>query len=201
MTSSPMAPPVFKGALVSADRLRPGSSVVVFQYNPETLTRTLAARTTGGESGAGPLRLAGPPDETIKLSVEIDATDQLERGDPLTKSVGIAPALARLELLLYPASAAVIANEALAQAGVIEILPSQAPLTLLIWGARRILPVRVAEFSLTEEAFDLYLNPIRAKVDLGLKVTTYGDVGLASAAGALSMAAHVGREVLAGLGG
>jgi hypothetical protein len=197
MTASPLSPPVFKGALVSADPLRPAAGVIVFQYNPETLTRTLAARTTGGDGGTGPLRLAGPPEETIKLSVEIDATDQLERGDPLAKAVGVAPALAGLELLLYPASSVVIANEALARAGVVEILPMEAPLTLLVWGTRRTLPVRVTEFSVTEEAFDPALNPIRAKVDLGLRVVSYHDTGLLSAAGALSMASQVAREVLA----
>jgi len=197
MTTSLVSPQVFKGAFVSIDPLRPTSGVIVFQYNPETLTRTLQARTTGGESGGGPLRLAGPPEETIKLSIEIDATDQLEVGDPVTSAVGIAPALAALELLLYPSSAMVIANEALARAGVVEILPMAAPLTLLVWSSRRILPVRVTEFTVTEEAFDTALNPIRAKVDLGLRVVSYYDSGLLSAAGALSMAGHVAREVLA----
>lgn len=196
MTASLVSPPVFKGALIAADPLRPAASVIVFQYNPETLTRTLQARTTGGEGGAGPLRLSGPPEETLKLSIEIDATDQLETGDPVAVTLGIAPALAALELLLYPSSSSVIANEVLARAGVIEIIPMEAPLTLLVWGARRILPVRVTDFSVTEEAFDPALNPIRAKVDLGLRVVSYYDTGLLSAAGALSMAAHVAKEVL-----
>lgn len=195
MTASPLSPPVFKGAFVSADPLRPASSVVVFQYNPETMSRTLTGRTTGGEAGSGPLRLSGPPEETLKLTIEIDAADQLEAGDPVTSALGITPALAALELLLYPPSALVIANEVLARAGVIEIIPPEAPLTLLVWGPRRIVPVRVTEFSITEEAFDPTLNPIRAKVDLGLRVVSYYDTGVASAAGALSLAAHIAREV------
>jgi hypothetical protein len=199
MTTSLVSPPVFKGALIAADPLRPASSVVVFQYNPETVSRTLQARTTGGDAGGGPLRLSGPPEESLKLSVEIDATDQLETGDPVAVAMGIAPALAALELLLYPSSVTVIANEVLARAGVVEIIPVEAPLTLLVWGTRRILPVRVTEFSVTEEAFDPALNPIRAKVDLGLAVVSYYDTGLASPAGALSLAAHVAREVLATL--
>lgn len=197
MSSSPISAPVFKGALVSADRLRPASGVIVFQYNPESLTRTLTARTSGGEAGSGPLRISGPPEEGLKLTVEIDATDQLQAGDPIAGTLGIAPALAALELLLYPSSTAVIANEALARAGVVEILPVAAPLTLLVWGARRILPVRVTEFSVTEEAFDPALNPVRAKVDLGLRVLSYYDTGMLSASGALSIANHVAREVLA----
>ncbi len=160
------------------------------------MTRTLTARTTGGEAGSGPLRISGPPEETLKLAIEIDATDQLESGDPIASALGIAPALAALELLLYPSSGVVIANEVLARAGVIEIIPMEAPLTLLVWGARRILPVRVTDFSIAEEAFDTALNPIRAKVDLGLRVVSYYDSGLLSASGALSLAAHIAREVL-----
>ncbi|MEU9167429.1 hypothetical protein AB0D34_06475 [Streptomyces sp. NPDC048420] len=185
---------------MTTDPLRPATGVIVFQYNPETLTRTLTARTAGDQSGTGPPRFAGLAEQTLKLAVELDATDQLEQGDPLTRAVGIAPALARLELLVQPAAATVIANEALLRAGVVEILPAEAPLTVLVWGAQRILPVRVTELSVTEDAFDTTLNPIRAKVDLGLKVVNHPDVPMLSEAGALSMAAHVGREVLAGLG-
>lgn len=190
MTGSPISPAVFKGALVTVDALRP--STIVFQYNPETLTRTLQPRTAGGEAGAGPLRLSGPPEETITMTVELDATDELAGVEVL----GVAPALAALELLLYPSSAVAIANEALTLAGVVEILPMAAPTTLLVWGQHRILPVRVTEVSVTEELFDPALNPIRAKVDLGLSVVSYHDVGMVSAAGALSVAAHVAKEVL-----
>jgi hypothetical protein len=42
----------------------------------------------------------------------------------------------------------------------------QAPLALFVWSQHRILPVRVTDFSITEEAFDPALNPIRAKVSL-----------------------------------
>lgn len=196
MTTSPLSPPVFKGALVAVDPLRPTPNVIVFQYNPEIMTRTLQARSTGGEAGTGPLRLSGPPEETIKLTIEIDATDKLEVGDPIAETLGVAPALAALELLLYPSSVSVITNETLAVAGVIEILPMAAPMTLLVWGARRILPVRVTDFSITEESFDPSLNPIRAKVDLGLRVVGYYDTGVLSAPGALSIAAHIAKEVL-----
>ena len=201
MTTSPLSPLVFRGALVSVDPLRPVSSVVVFQYNPDTLTRTLQARTTGGEAGSGPLRLSGPPEETMKLTVELDAADQLEIGDSVAERLGIRPALAQLELLLYPASAAAIANEVLINVGVIEILPMAAPLTLLVWGRNRVLPVRVTEFSATEEAFDPALNPIRAKVDIGLRVVSWFDTGMRSPSGALSIANQVALEMNAALGG
>lgn len=202
MSASPISPAVVKGAIVAISLPDPRPVVVVFQYNPESLSRTLTARTAGGEGDVfGPVRLAGPPEESIKLSVEIDATDQLERGDPTAASMGVAPALAALEMLLYPSSAVVIANEVLARLGVIEVIPMATPLTLLIWGSRRIVPVSITDYSVTEEAFDIDLNPIRAKVDLGLKVLTYDDLGLLSPGGALFMAHQIAKEVIAGIGG
>ena len=199
MSASPVSPAVAKGAIVGLDPFNPLASVVVFQYNPESLTRTLQAR-TAGDGDSGPLRLAGPPEESIKLGVMIDATDQLQQGDATARDMGIYPALSALEMLLYPKSALVIANEVLARVGVVEIIPMEGPLTLLIWGVRRILPVRITEFSITEEAFDTDLNPIRAKVDLGLRVLTYDDLGLLSPGGALYMVHQVAKEVIATIG-
>ena len=199
MSGSPVSPAVAKGAIVGLDPFNPLASVAVFQYNPESLTRTLQARTAGGE-GAGPLRLAGPPEESIKLSVVIDATDQLQQGDAIADSMGIYPALASLEMPLYPKSALVIANEVLARVGVVEVIPMEGPLTLLIWGVNRIVPVRITEFSIAEEAFDTDLNPIRAKVDLGLRVLTYDDLGMLSPGGALFMVHQIAKEVMATIG-
>lgn len=200
MTTGGIAPPVFKGALATVSALNPAGRVVVFQYNPASLSRTLTARVSGGDQPAATPRFAGPPEQTIKLSVEIDATDQLEAGDPMAESLGILPALAALEAMLYPPSPAVVANEALARAGIVEILPMEAPLTLLVWGARRIMPVAITEFSVTEDAFDLALNPLQAKVDLGLKVLSYAELGVLSAGGALSLANHIATEALGLMG-
>jgi len=114
--------------------------------------------------------------------------------------MGIYPALASLEMLLYPKSALIIANEALLNFGVIEVIPPEAPLTLFAWGINRILPVRLTELSITEEAYDPNLNPIRAKVSLGLRVLTYQDLGLLSVGGTLFMAHQIAKEVMATMG-
>jgi hypothetical protein len=117
------------------------------------MTRTLQARAAPGGSGTSEgarneaLRLAGAPIETISLTVEIDAADQLETGDPLATAYGIYPQLSSLEMLLYPKSALVAANAALAALGSIELVPAEAPLTLLIWGTRRVVPVRTSTCS------------------------------------------------------
>ena len=202
MTTFPGSPSVQKGAIVGIDPFNPLASVIVFQYNPDALTRTLTAQTVGGTPAQGEaLRLKGPPQETITLAVEIDAADQLERADALATTIGLHPTLASLEMLLYPKSALVIANEVLARVGIIEVIPPEAPLTLFIWGIKRVVPVRLTTFSITEEAFDPNLNPIRAKVSLGLRVLNYQDLGLLSAGGALFMAHQVIKEVMATIGG
>lgn len=201
MSTFPGSPRLQKGAIIGVDLFNPLASVVVFQYNPESLTRRLTARAANPDPARGEaLRLAGPPQETINLTVEIDAADQLERSDAIAETLGIHPALASLEMLLYPKSAVMIANEVLARVGVIEVVPPEAPLTLFVWGMKRILPVRLGEFSVTEEFFDPDLNPIRAKVTLGMSVLTYYDLGLLSVGGALSMANQVAKEVMATMG-
>lgn len=193
------SPRLVKGAIVALDPFNPLASVIVFQYNPNTLTRTLEAKSTGGEGGE-PLRYTGAPTETIKLDVEIDATDQHERGDGVTGSLGIHPQLAALEMLLYPKTAKVIANSVLLNLGTIEILPPGAPLTLFIWGPKRILPVRITEFSITEDAHSPSLDPIRAKVSLGLRVLSYSDVTMTNPGWALFMAHQVVKEAMAVVG-
>ncbi len=196
------SPRVSKGAIVGLDLFNPVASVVVFQYNPDSVTRTVSAQASGenGDQGEA-LRLKGPPQETIKLEVEIDAADQLERATRSPTMMSLYPTLASLEMLLYPKSALVMANEVLARLGVIEVIPPQAPLTLLIWGLKRVLPVRLTQLTITEEAFDPDLNPIRAKVSLDLRVLTYQDLGLASVGGATYMTHQVTKEVMASLSG
>lgn len=178
--------------------LVPLPNIIIFQYNPAQLSRTLTAQAAPSEGDMGEvLRLKGPPKESITLKIEIDATDQLEKGSATSGSLGLHPTLAALELLLYPKSSLVIANQVLAAAGVIEIVPPEAPLTLLVWGLKRVVPVRVKSLSVNETAFDPALNPIQADVDLSLDVLTYYDLGLLSPGGIISMAHQVLKEALA----
>ena len=198
MSAFPGSPHVQKGAIVGLDPINPLASVIVFQYNPDLVTRTITAQTTGGNADRGEaLRLKGPPEEKISLDIEIDATDQLEFAKPSATTMGIYPVLSALEMMLYPKSALTIANEVLANIGVIEIIPQEMPLALLIWGDKRIVPVRLTTFTITEEAYDTKLNPIRAKVKLDLRVLNYHDLGLTSPGGALFMAHQIAKEVMA----
>jgi hypothetical protein len=201
MSSFPNSPRLVRGGIVLLDPVSAAvQRIIVLQYNPETLSRSLqsqAVDTGGGQNRSEALRLKGPPVETIKLEAELDATDQLEVADATAVEVGIHPELAALESLVYPTSQQLLANNALAASGVLEITPMQAPLSLFVWSRNRILPVRVTEFSVTEEAFDPSLNPIRAKVSLGLRVLSVDDVGFDHKAGSLYMAYHQQKEQLA----
>jgi len=201
MSTFPGSPKVVKGALVGIDLFNPLSSVIVFQYNPDTVTRTLQPQTAGeGAARAEAMRLKGPPVETIKLDVEIDATDQLEKAEGLAVSTGIYPQLSALEMLVYPKSALVIANTVLLALGTLEIVPPIGPFTLLIWGLKRVVPVRLTEFSITEEAHDVSLNPIRAKVSLGLRVLSYNDLSITNPGYWVFLTHQIVKETMATIG-
>jgi hypothetical protein len=203
MTSFPGSPRLIKGGIVLCDP-NTGSvqRVIALQYNPETLTRSLQPQTVGGESGdrSDHLRLKAPPVETIKLEAEIDATDQLEFPDQNQNTVdyGIQPQLAVLETMLYPASSKLQSNNTLASLGTLEIVPVPAPLTLFVWSKNRVVPVRLTEFNVTEELFDTSLNPIRAKVTLGMRVMSVGDLGFGSKAATIYLSYQQQKEQLAG---
>ena len=200
---SDISPRLQKGAILSLDATTGiPLGTIALQYNPESITRSLKPQTAGEQPDRSEvLRLTGPPIETIRCTAEIDATDQLAAGDSNAMSFGIQPQLAALELLVYPSSAELILNEALTLLGTIEILPVESALTLFVWSKTRITPVRITELEITEEAFDPQLNPIRAKVTLGMRVLNVNDVGFLNPAGALYMVYQVQKEALAPLFG
>jgi hypothetical protein len=204
MTSFPGSPLVQKGGLVlldpeNAKLLR----VIVLQYNPDSLQRTLQVQATTGEAAdrSEALRLKGPPIETLKLEAELDATDQLElpQNNPTTVQLGIFPQLAVLESMVYPTRSMLQAAHGLNAGGSVEITPMEAPLTLFVWSAQRVLPVRVTEFSVTEEAFDIDLNPTRAKLSIGMRVLSVSDLGFDHRGGNIFMSYLQRKEQLAAM--
>lgn len=206
MSSPPNSPRLLKGGIVLID---PDTAtvrrIISLQYNPDTLTRSLQIQGVSTDASGGDrsevLRLKGPPIETIKLEAEIDATDQLEFPDqnPNAIDAGIQPQLAALEAIVYPTSQQLQSNNSLEKTGTLEIIPMESALTLFIWSKNRIIPVRLTDFSITEEAFDPNLNPIRAKVSLGMRVLSVDDVGFDAKAGSLYMIYQQQKERLAGL--
>jgi hypothetical protein len=205
--TSPISPRLVKGGIVTLD---PDTSVIksviALQYNPDSLSRTLQIQAVpGGTDGtrADALRLRGPAIETIKLEAELDATDQLEFPNqfPLAIQVGLHPQLAQLEMLVNPTVETLLADDAMASAGTLEIIPLEQPLTLFVWSSSRVVPVRLTDFSITEEAFDPNLNPIRAKVSLGMRVLNVDDLGFDHPGGRLYMSYLTTKEALAAKAG
>jgi len=201
MTTFPGSPKLIKSGIVLLNPVTSAvQKVITLQYNPHTLTRTLQVQGIGDEGARSEaLRLKGPPVETIKLEAEIDAADQLEFPDQNQniKETGLHTQLAILESTIYPSSQGLNANNSLANAGTIEIAPMETSLMLFIWSKNRILPVRLTEFTITEEAFDPSLNPIRAKINLGMRVLSIDDLGFDHKGGSLFMSYLQNKEQLA----
>jgi hypothetical protein len=204
-TSSPISPRLVKGGIVTLDpNTTTVQSVIALQYNPDSLSRTLQIQSMpGGQDGVrvDALRLRGPAIETIKLEAELDATDFLEfprlQANQSFVQYGLQPQLAQLEMLINPTVATLLADDSMANAGTLEIIPLEQPLTLFVWSKSRVVPVRLTEFSITEEAFDTQLNSIRAKVSLGMRVLTIDDLGFQHPGGHYFMAYLTNKESLA----
>ncbi|MEU8460389.1 hypothetical protein [Streptomyces sp. NPDC029003] len=181
-------------------RADPRARIVIFQYNPDSMTRSLRPRAAPEKSQVPPEdahRSWGAPVESITMTVEVDACDQLETGNPLAAATGIAGQLAALEMLLYPSSALVIANSLLLQAGTIGVVPPEGPLTLLVWGPARVVPIRLESLSITEQAFDTALNPTRAAVEVTAQVLSYDDLPITDPGYALFLVHQVLKETMA----
>jgi hypothetical protein len=180
--------------------------VIALQYNPDSLSRTLQIQAVkGGEDGTrvDALRLRGPAAETIKVEAELDASDQLEfpNQNPNAVQFGLHPQLAQLEMLVNPTVETLVADDNMANNGALEIIPLEQPLTLFVWSKSRVVPIRLTDFSITEEAFDPNLNPIRAKVSLGMRVLNVDDLGFQHPGGRMFMSYLTNKEQLASQAG
>jgi len=207
----PGRPLLLKGALVVFETQLPiPTNVIIFQYNPEAMTRRIEQKAGGDQTcpsgaprnpclDAGDIRnVLQAPTESYSLTIELDAADQLEQSDGVTMAVGLHPALAALELLLYPPSTDLILNDALNLLGSSIIAPTQTPLVLFVWGAPRVVPVQVLSISITEQAFDQLLNPIQAKVDLSMRSLTASELKTAgSPFKTLSLTNQIAKEAMA----
>ncbi|GAA0940698.1 MULTISPECIES: hypothetical protein [Streptomyces] len=205
MTRYPDIPKPIRSGIVLVDPERgTPQRIIILQFNPDTLERSLAPQSAGdqadsggGGSGSGDkneaLRLKGPAQETWKFTAEIDATDQFEVAAP----DGIHPQLATLEMLVQPTTAKLRDAMRLSKKGTIEISPIEMPLTLFTWGSKRVMPVRITELSINESAFDVNLNPIRASLSIGLKVLTVSDLPAGHRGAELYLAHLAQKERLA----
>lgn len=204
LTGISRSPKYAKGAIVSYDPLSFIPQVIIFQYNPETLSRKVQAQTTQNQEGT-PIeiqRIKGPPTETIDLSIEIDAADQLEKPQQNadTVSMGIHPQISALEMMLYPKSSWVIAKTVLALGGAIEIAPPEVPFTIFVWGKNKIVPVKIAGFDIKEINHDTNLNPIQAEITVNLEILTYENFSVTHPGYHLFLAHQIVKETMAAVG-
>lgn len=199
MTTFPGSPKLLNGGLVLIDPTTAAvQRIISFQFNPETLSRSLDAQDAGESSDrAEALRLTGPPVETLQLEADFDAADSLEESDATAIESGLLGQLSALETIVYPTSATIQQNNERSRSGTLEIVPMQSPLVLFVWSKHRVMPVRITSFSITEEAFDPDLNPIRAKVSLSLRVLSIDDLGFDHKGGSLYMIYQQTKERLA----
>jgi hypothetical protein len=202
VSDAPNFPRMLRGGIVLVDiDTAAVQRVIILQYNPDTLTRSLQVQGATGEATdyLEALRLKGPPIETIRLDAELDATDQLEHPEqnPDAINLGIFPQLAALETIVYPSSVQTLANNTQARAGTMEVIPIAAPLQLFVWSRQRVLPVRITELSITEEQFSTQLNPTRAKVSLTMRVLSTNDLGFDNKGGSLFLQHLIQKEQLA----
>lgn len=168
--------PPLKGAFIDleAEILGALPNIIVFQFNPDRITRTPARlQPPPRDDGSGShdsRQTPGQPGETISFTLRVDATDQLAQRNPIAAASGILPALSALELLMVPRKPVDLASLAGQK-------PSQNPSTklptvLFFWGPLRILPVSVTNLSITETEYDPLLNPLRAEISVNLEVLT-----------------------------
>ena len=182
-----------RGALIEfiPTFLIPLPNIIIFQYNPETMTHTWtpAAPATGTPGGgqSNPLAVKGLPGESFSFTLAMDASDMIADGSPvavgLATATGIYSRLAALEMLLYPTGGSPgggllgTVSAALGGSGGAQVdrsVPqSTVPTVLFVWGPGRILPVRVTSLTITEKLYDsLLLNPTNAEAQIGLTVLT-----------------------------
>ncbi len=202
MTNFPGSPKVQKGAIVGIDIFNPISSVAIFQYNPDQISRSITPNySEAGGRKSESLRLVGPPTETISANLKMDLIDQMEEGENGPLGGGIAGYIAALEMLVYPKAAAVAVNQALMLAGTMEVVPPAGPLTLFIYGWRKVVPVKIESLSITESAHDAGLNPIRADVSVSMKVLTYNDLSMTNPGYWAFLTHQVVKETMATVAG
>jgi hypothetical protein len=196
------SPKLLKGAIIqfSAPLFVPIPNIIIFQYNPETMSRSLTpwAPPPGGKNLtpeeedkvnkkiAEELSQPYDPDETFSLALELDAADALEQpaSHPVAVISGVADRIAALEMLMYPPDSSTLggllggtlsvsaSGIGLTTTGSAQLIKDhkKVPIVLFFWGPGRIVPVRITSFSVDEQAYSPTLYPLRAKVTVGLKV-------------------------------
>jgi hypothetical protein len=212
-----MAGQYLRGALIDFTESfpLPIPNVIIFQYNPETMTHGWTPATTNPSTpgaAANPLAITGDPQETFSFSLAMDATDMIADGDAVETALatvsGVYTRLAALEMLLFPTAppgggligtvSAALGLSSGPPAPTTQVPAAQLPTTLFVWGPGRIVPVRVTALSITEKLYDaVLLNPTHAEAQITLRVLTAQE--LAFVDGPLATVANMAATYSKGL--
>lgn len=196
MSRFPGTPKSMRGAIFSLKPPNIIPTLVVFQYNPHEVRRSITA--AGGQSnargGAGWAHQE-EPDEKVSFSADLNAADQPPGSIGLP--VGLHPQLAALENLIYSPPLPGLSLAGAGLGGTVDILSGTTQLTLLIWGPARVAPVELTSLVVTEQDFDEWLNPIRATIQFELKVLAARDLAAGHPAAEIQKTYHVLRQVSA----
>lgn len=177
---------MLRGALIEygSDFLGPIPNVVIFQFNPESLTRSIQIPPRNTGATARETTQAGEaPVEKVTVNAVFSAADALNDNKALARAFGVGPQIAALEKMVYPSGklsgligAAIDAiGSAIAGAGPdsgpTQPIPREPqPRILFIWGLTRVVPVMIESMTITEQQYDYLLNPVEAQVSIGLAV-------------------------------
>ncbi|HEY5928105.1 MAG TPA: hypothetical protein VIV11_40740 [Kofleriaceae bacterium] len=180
-----MPQPTTRAALIQYTSDFPATipNLVIFQFNPEQLTRSIQIPERPTGPNAVEVTQAGdPPTETISFTARFDASDRLALDHPQVRAAGIGPELAALQQMAHPTGTLVgLLGEAVDAIGSMVSPPGESsipipresyPRVLFIWGVYRVLPVVITQLSITETKFDFLLNPTQADVQMTLSVIT-----------------------------
>ena len=167
------------------------ANVIVFQYNPETMTHTWTQsdpeKAGPNQTTENPLAVNGDPGESFSFTLFLDAADTIADGAAaaaIAKASGVYSRLAALEMLLFPSAATTsgLLGTVTAKIGSLfgasrtqeQAVPANTLNTVLfVWGPGRIVPVRVTALTVTERLYDrALLNPTHAEVQITLRVLT-----------------------------
>jgi hypothetical protein len=218
-----MAGQYLRGALIEFTETfpLPVPNVILFQYNPETMTHTWTPAKTGGantpgQSPSNPLAVTGPPEESFSFNLAMDSGDTIADGSVVTAALatlsGVYPRIAALEMLLFPTAppGGGLLGSVSSLLGIgggappaTAVPASQLPTVLFVWGPGRIAPVRVTALTITEKIYDgTLLVPTHAEAQISLKVLTppelkYVDGPLGTLANAAATYTTGLREALA----
>lgn len=166
VTGTPYPPiGLLKGLLVGLNRETPSplnTHLVPFQYNPDTLKRTLKPTYYTGNKD----RFTGPASQSIDVTVKLEAS----RSAIEAQTVGVLPYLAALELMIYPDSTELDKYVQDTRSNKLKAVPPLAPRCLFIWGPGRVLPVRLTSVTVTEQLFSPQLSPVMAEVALSMEI-------------------------------